>query len=456
MSDADTIVAIASPPGRGWRGLVRVDGRAEGVGGVIDRWCGAGTWHGLAEREAARVVLSGVGVPAMAVRFARGASYTGNASAEVQAVGHPAVPTWLVESAVASGAARLAEPGEFTYRAFRNGRLSLSAAEGVAATIAADNAAQLRAADRLRHDALGVAAGAVVDELGTLLALVEAGIDFTDQEDVVAIEPTALRRRVRAMDATLAELADGAGVWGPAGEREGTPRVVIVGPPSSGKSTLFNALLGRRRALVDALPGTTRDAIAERCMIEAGNARWATVELIDTAGLDEAMTLATAGLLDRAAQAATRRALDRADLVIRVRDATAGEGGGDREPCSRLGQAEAAMIEVTSKADLRDTGEALCVSAATGLRMDALRSAIVAAVGGATTTGGAAAVALPAHAAAIERARQRLAQAIELAEAEERVAGELRAALDELARLGGELTPDDVVGRVFASFCVGK
>ncbi|MEM9253220.1 MAG: GTPase [Planctomycetota bacterium] len=449
MSGPETIVAVGSPPGRGWRGLIRVDGSAEGVASVIDGWCGAGTAEGLPVRVMTKVRLIEPALPALALRFAAGASYTGHDAAELQVVGHPAVLESLVERAIASGA-RAAEPGEFTYRAYVNGRLSLTQAEGVAATIEASNAAQLRAAERLRGDALGRLAREVVDEVGTALALVEAGIDFTDQENVVAIEADDLRGRLASAIDRLSGVIDGAAAW-PSGEA--VTRVAIVGPPSSGKSTLFNALLGRDRAVVDATPGTTRDAIAERCVIEAGDGRAVDVELIDTAGLDEAAALTTAGVLDRAAQAATRRVIGSADVVVRVRD---GESPTPTLP-NPLPKGEGArVIEVKSKADLRDTGEPLHVSAATGLRMAALREAIVDAAGAGVTASGEAGLALPAHAAAIGEAVDRLAAAQAGIGHDEVVAGEMRAALDALARLGGELTPDDVIGRVFSAFCVGK
>ncbi|MEM9789543.1 MAG: GTPase [Planctomycetota bacterium] len=445
----ETIVAIGSPPGRGRRGLIRVDGSAKGVAAVVDGWCGPGMADTLAPRTMIRVRLIEPALPGMALRFAAGASYTGHDAAELQVVGHPALLDGLVQRALAAGA-RAAEPGEFTYRAFVNGRLSLTQAEGVAATIAASTTAQLRAADRIRHDALGRAAREVVDDVGAALALVEAGIDFTDQEDVVAIAPEDLRGRLGAAIDRLKDLTRGVAMWP---TRDGSPRVVIVGPPSSGKSTLFNALLGRARAVTDGLPGTTRDAIAERCVIETDDGRTAEVELIDTAGLDDATALAEGGLLDRAAQAATRRAIESADVLVRVRDGDSPT----QPPAYPLPEGTGTdVIDVTSKADLRDTGEPLHVSATTGLRLAALRQAIVDAVGSGVTATGEAAAALPAHAAAVATAVEHLDAAKSGAGADELIAGEMRAALDALARLGGELTPDDVIGRVFSAFCVGK
>ncbi len=446
MPLGDTIVAIGSPPGRGVRGLVRLSG--PGVVGVLD----ALAVPPMVPYRFGRARVAGV--PAWVWRGVGPRTYTGEDTAELSGVGHPVVLRRWVDACVEAGA-RPAEPGEFTQRAYLLGRLDLTQAEGVAATIAAVSDAQLAAADRLKRGHLGDAAAELVDRLASLLALVEAGIDFVDQDDVVPIAPRALddglSKVQRAMD-TLRGSARRAD------DMQALPRVVLVGPPSAGKSTLFNALLGRPRAVVDAQPGTTRDAIAEPLTLRtpAGDGE---VLLIDLAGLVDDGTRLHA--LDRAAQARARDELARADLVLRVRGSRSSESSDSTTVSS---------IAVWTKADLAPPPDAggpwLCVTAPTGVGLDALRDAIAERLQDAAvqSAGGVWAL-LPRHRAALSEAADALDEARDavvpsltergIADVEV-VAGAMRAALDALAGLGGVQTPDDVIGRVFSTFCVGK
>ena len=191
---------------------------------------------------------------------------------------------------------------------FLNGRLSLTEAEGVAATIAARSDAELRAASQLHRGGLGRTGEALADELAEALARVETGIDFTDQEDVVAIEPRALQARLKRISSQLGELLDRAvGME----QLEAIPWVVLVGPPNAGKSSLFNALLEHERAVVSAVAGTTRDIIAEPLTVpsDLGSAE---VMLIDLAG-----TAVGVDTLGEAMQSVARDAVERADLLLR-------------------------------------------------------------------------------------------------------------------------------------------
>jgi len=438
----DTIVAVSSPPGRAYRGLIRVAGPATAA--VLDAL--VGDWLRVIEhpRCLTPCMLRTPRVPALGVFFPGPHSYTGDDLAELQLPGNAALLDRLLHAATGAGA-RHAEPGEFTFRAFVNGRMDLTQAEGVAATVHAVSDAQLDAAAMLRDGKLAREARDMVDSLGAALALVEAGIDFVDQEDVVPIPAPQLHKRLSALCLRLERLLSRARSWGSV---EALPRVVLVGPPSSGKSAVFNRLLGRDRAVIDAMPGTTRDALCEPLVVDLPSGGRTEVLLIDIAGLD-----AAEALLDREAQAAARRVLGSADVLVCF----------DSPP-----RDDKPVIRVQPKADLggTGTGPGLPVSGFTGEGMDGLRAAIADAVAGQATSAAAEGLVLqPRHESALRAALAALAEARAFVcgvNADDRladvelIARAMRAALDALAGLGGQLTPDDVIGKVFATFCIGK
>ncbi len=330
-----------------------------------------------------------------------------------------------------------------------NGRLSLTEAEGVAATIAARSDAELRAAGQLRRGSLGRLGSAFADELADALARVEAGIDFTDQEDVVAIEPRELQMRVERIRSRIGQLLERAvGME----QLEAIPWVVVVGPPNAGKSSLFNALLGHERAVVSAAAGTTRDVIVEPLHVptDLGSAEVMLVDLAGTADCEDA--------LGRAMQSAARAAVERADLVVRCTPA------GAAIPPTRPEE-----LLVSTKSDLRPTAHvtgAVMVSSITGSGLGDLKTAIGRRLQDRAVSLAADATALlPRHEASLRAAKSDLDEALRLLEASserrtvsdpELVAACLRSGLDELGDLIGRQTPDDVLGRVFASFCIGK
>lgn len=446
-----TIVAISSPPGRSARGLLRLSGSA--THDIGHRLLDASVSFPPA-RQLAPVRLNLPGstagsrlvLPAMLVFFRGPASYTGEDMLEIQLPGAPHLLERLLRQVLDLGA-RLAEPGEFTFRAYLKGKMDLTQAEGVAAAISAVGDAQLQAANLLRGGELGRFASALADRLAQSLALVEAGIDFTDQDDVVPIAPEVLKAEIEAARHALGELLLRCRSYAALGQ---LPRVVLAGPPNCGKSTLFNALLGRQRAVTSPLPGATRDVLAEPLRLESPTGP-CEVLLVDLAGLDDR---AGTTRLDQDIQNHARSALQTADLILL---ASAPDARADRAPTP-----SAACLRVCTKSDLpwSDCGPCdLSVSARTGENIPRLRALIAERLASRAVSLSAETLALqPRHHAALQSALTDLDAAMTLVAlpASELLAHHLRAARDQLSALAGKLTPDDVLARIFATFCIGK
>jgi tRNA modification GTPase len=472
----DTIAAIATAPARSPRAVVRISGPAvAAIANELMRGPGAG--HAMGEQLGASPCDPPSAPPhprALAARFALTdtlalsiltlrawgpRSYTGEDTLEIICPGNPALVERILARILAVDGVRLASPGEFTARAYLNGKLTLAQAEGVAAVIAAENDDQLAAA----HDLLEGRTGAMylrwADQLTTLLALVEAAIDFTDQEDVVPIAPVRLHERLMELAGAIhAHLGAAAGA-----EISSTlPRIVLAGRPNAGKSTLFNALLGRRRAVVSDVPGTTRDVLEEPLDLSSAIPGGGEVLLIDLAGLDRSIASGTAA----AAQQLARAAIESSDALIHC------------DPEGRFAlpmPAGRPIIRVRTKADLpiglapRDPAEAgidagstgIPVCALDGWNLPVLRRAMADAATGARGAGIAAL--LPRYRRELGQAEAALNDALTQVDPGARslsrpeiVAGSLRVALDALGELSGRVSPDDVIGRIFATFCVGK
>jgi tRNA modification GTPase len=458
MEPDDTIAAWASGAGRSARALIRLSG--PGVRLVLDSMVTPPLRE--AGAHAARFRLAGdcgrdFDLPCLLVLFGAPRSYTGEDAAEIQIPGNAALVERVLKRILTIEGTRLAHPGEFTARAFLNGRMTLDQAEGVQAAIAAGSEAELAAAERLLSGETGRAYRSLADEILRLLALVEAGIDFTDQEDVVPIEPRKLLHGLRNCLFGLDCFIEPAASEAPSSE----PRVVLVGRPNAGKSTLFNALLGRRRSVMSESPGTTRDVVEERLELPAEGSAWAmrAVILADMAGLVEALGRSEA---DRAAQAAARQSIEHADLIIHC-----DPDGSFEDPGVSPGATP--VLRVRTKADRpsvrsADTDGVIRVCALDGWNLAELKRAMGAALGGASA-GAAHAGVVPRHQRALREARGALSRAIAAVTPDEHaprlgspelVASEIRLALDAMGEITGHVTADDVLGRVFAVFCVGK
>lgn len=450
MRNSDTIVARASAAGIAPRAVIRISGAA--CSGLLGSLTGSGLGPRGVTRRRISLAQAGIpgAIPCLVFAMPQPASYTGEDTAEVQVAGSEELVRRLLAAATSIHGVRLAEPGEFTARAYLAGRLTVEQAEGVAAIIAARNADQARAARVLLAGGAGDRYRDWVDALANLLALVEAGIDFTDQEDVVAISPDALSS---AIGGVLSRAAEWAGA-----DHRSTPRgpgslpvVALIGPPNAGKSTLFNALLARLRAVTSPRAGTTRDVLVEPLDLTGVSPGASEVSLMDLPGLDSSGLSAP----ERAAQDAARRAVLDADVLVHC------------DPSGRFdiaidhsGPVVRVRTQIDRAWDSDHVGSALGVCALDGRGMDTLRRAVADAVWGAGESPLAAA---PRHLRAVSAAIDHLHAALALIVPGSRalawpetIAAELRSAIDSLGELVGNVTPDEVLGRLFRSFCVGK
>ncbi len=441
----DTIVAVATPPGRGGVGVIRLSG--ESAEDIARRMLGkvpqprVATYTGFFG-PAGDQIDAGI-----ALYFPAPASFTGETIIELHGHGGPTVLAMLVDAAVELGARR-AEPGEFSRRAFLNNKLDLAQAEAIADLIASGTAQAARAALRSLSGAFSDAVNALHEQLTTLRTYVEAAIDFPEEEiDFLADGELATQLEVcgQAFTTLLANAAVGRVL------RDGY-QVVIVGKPNSGKSSLMNRLSGEDTAIVTEVAGTTRDVLRERINIDG-----LAVEVVDTAGLRNDP--------DRIEEEGIRRAraaIANADAVLWIQDATS---AADEAIDEELPEGIPVTI-VRNKIDL--TGDAagsenrdqplVRLSAKTGEGLDALRQ-LIRELAGFRDLGEGAFTARRRHVEALRDAAQHFTAgrgALQDARAGELLAEELRLAQQALGSITGAVTSDDLLGKIFAEFCIGK
>jgi tRNA modification GTPase len=441
FSTDDSIVAIATPPGRAGIGIVRISGPASPriAARILDRP------QPLEPRRATFTRVRGTD-EVVATCFPAPHSYTGEHVVEISAHGNPVVLQAIVASAIAAGA-RLAEPGEFTLRAFLNGKRDLVQAEAVADLIAAATPLQARVAFDQLEGTLTERIAAIDGDLFDLIARLEASLDFPD-EGYHFIEPRDAARRIAGVLARLDDLLGSAGTGRLI--REGAT-VVVAGRPNVGKSSLFNRLAGADRAIVTPIAGTTRDLVAERVDIEG-----LAVTVIDTAGWRE-----TRDVIEREGVARSEQARDIADLLVLVLDRSAPIQ--DEDEALLAATADRPRIVVANKSDLPARlvmSSWIEVSAKTGAGLDEVRRAMVRELTGRESLRDTAAISNTRHIALLQHARASLAAARDAAAAagtpEEFVLADLQAARARLDEVVGTRTSEDLLEHIFERFCIGK
>jgi tRNA modification GTPase len=437
----DTIAAIATPPGRGGIGVVRVSGPR--VAEIARAVLGALPKPRLATLSSARARDGAKIDEGIALYFEAPRSYTGEAVLEFQGHGGPVVMHAVLAAFLDAGA-RIAEPGEYTRRAFLNGRLDLAQAEGVADLIDAASSEAARSALRSLEGEFSAAVHLVSQALIELRALTEAMLDFPEEEvDSLHRDDAGgrLERARAALDELLARSRQGSLL------REGL-HVVIAGRPNVGKSSLLNRLAGAERAIVTALPGTTRDLVREDIRVEG-----VPLHVVDTAGLRE-----SADEVERIGIERARDEMKKADVVLLV--AEAGDSDKDRTDLPTDLPEGAVRIRILNKIDLagrpaaRDK-DAVWLSAKTGEGIELLRQALLEAAGW-ERSGESVYLARQRHLVALEQARSHLAAAAGQQGRWELFAEELRLAQQALAGITGEFTSEDLLGEIFGRFCIGK
>ncbi|MBN9511077.1 MAG: tRNA uridine-5-carboxymethylaminomethyl(34) synthesis GTPase MnmE [Alphaproteobacteria bacterium] len=430
-ADADTIFAVASGAGRAAIAVVRVSG--DGAGTVLARLCGRVPPARRASLRSLRDAGGEILDRAVVLWCPAPSSYTGEDSAELFLHGGPAVVAGVCETLVALGG-RPAEPGEFTRRAFFNGRMDLLEAEAVADLVEAESSAQRRQALRQLDGALGALYRGWAERLTRLCAQQEALIDFPDE----ALPDGQEAAMLAEVDTVLAEI-EGHLDDDRRGERlrEGLV-IAIAGAPNAGKSTLINALVGRDVAIVAPTAGTTRDVLEARAVFGG-----VPVTLLDTAGVRASDDpIESEGVRRARARAAA------ADLVVLVQDGT-----DDIAPAVPGGR----RLVVASKADLGADGRSadVAVSALTGLGMAQLRERLGAIAQDLAGAAGPPALTRPRHRAALLGAAGALRRAREASQAELR-GEDFRTALLEFGRITGRIGAEQVLDSVFGQFCIGK
>lgn len=442
----DTIAAIATAPGQGGIGVVRVTGSSlKGLSKAI-------TGRELAPRIATYTpFLDDAGETldqGIALYFTAPNSFTGEEVLELQGHGGPAVLQSILHRCISLGA-RLAQPGEFSQRAFLNGKLDLAQAESIADLIAATTQQAAKSAVRSLNGEFSRAITSVLEKIIRLRVFVEASLDFPEEEGVVTVDSGRLQTDLGALRGELEHiqsLATQGNIL-----REGA-QVVLIGAPNAGKSSLLNLLSGEEVALVSDIPGTTRDTIRQALQIEG-----VPIHLVDTAGIRE-----TEDVLEQMGIVRARQSIDKADLIILLIDETSAVTAKNMV-AAEMQDCATPTIFVHNKIDLTGAPASIerqggttrvFLSAKTGEGVELLKEAILSAVGWRREEG--IYMARTRHMDAISQTVTALRGAENLCGQLELFAESLRYAQNELNQITGEFVADDLLGEIFGKFCIGK
>ncbi|MDO5686804.1 MAG: tRNA uridine-5-carboxymethylaminomethyl(34) synthesis GTPase MnmE [Neisseria sp.] len=448
MSKNDTIAAIATAPGSGGVGIVRLSGSrllpmAQALLPATQNITPRRALYGDFCTADGETIDQG-----LLLYFPAPASFTGEDVIELHGHGGTVVLNMLLQRCLQLGA-RPAEPGEFSKRAFLNGKIDLAQAESIADLIEASGQSAARMAMRSLKGAFSDKIHALVDELIDLRMLVEATLDFPEEEIDFVRDTDALQRLARlqaALDAVLNTARQGAIL------REGM-NIVLVGAPNVGKSSLLNALAGDEVAIVTDIAGTTRDTVREEIRLDG-----IPVHIIDTAGLRE-----TDDIVEQKGIERSRRALDHADIALVLVDPREGINPHTRAILDNL-PPNLHQIEVVNKIDLHPetaggfhpaAHATVRISAKTGAGLEALKQALLQQVGWQGESEGLF-LARSRHVHALHRAQDELTAAADAAPQLDFMAEHLRLAQNALSEITGEFTPDDLLGVIFSRFCIGK
>lgn len=459
--DSSPIVAIATAPGRGGIGVVRISGK--NIAAVMQSVCRMAPDSTLQPRHASYLdfIRSDGSIidQGLAIYFKAPHSYTGEDVLELQGHGGPVVLQMLLTRCIEAGepiGLRLAQPGEFTHRAFLNDKLDLAQAEAVADLIEASTEAAARSATQSLAGAFSRTIHALVEQVTQLRMLVEATLDFPEEE-IDFLEKSDARGQLQhirdALNHVFNQAKQGALL------REGL-NVVLAGQPNVGKSSLLNALAGTDVAIVTAIAGTTRDKVTETIQLEG-----IPINIVDTAGIRDALDAGDE--VERIGIERTWGALENADVILHMLDASRGPTRDDEQIVARF-PSNVPVLRLWNKIDLSGHRPAVDVmpdathvylSATDGRGLELLRAELLR-IAGWQQTGESPYLARERHLTALRGARTHLDAAAELAAQSDRAldlfAEELRLAQERLSSITGAFTPDDLLGVIFSRFCIGK